>query len=305
MVKRLLLTGATGFIGSHAAAPLIERGFEVHALARHRPSGAVKPSVTWHEVDLLDPASADAVVRDVAATHLLHLAWYAEHGLFWEAQENLDWVAASLRLLRSFHAAGGRRAVVAGSCAEYDWSGDCCDGGTPLRPATLYGVAKDALRRVLEAYARSTGLSTAWGRIFFAYGPGEQPTRVVAAVARAVVAGEAVSCSSGRQLRDFLYVEDVASAFAALADSRASGAFDVGSGGAVELRDLLLRLERLAGRTELVRLGAAPERDEPARIVADPSRLRDEIGWSPAHGLDEGLERTLAWWRSARLASRT
>lgn len=305
MVRRLLLTGATGFVGSHATAALLERGFEVHALARGRPGEPGPANVTWHEVDLLDPAATDAIVRTVAATHLVHLAWYAEHGAFWDAPENLDWVAASLGLVRSFQAAGGRRAVVAGTCAEYDWSGDCCAAGTPLRPATLYGAAKDAFRRVLEAYAHSVGLSAAWGRIFFTYGPGEQPTRVVASVARAVLAGEPIACSSGTQLRDFLYVGDVASAFAALADSTASGSFDVGSGGGVELRDVLLRLERLAGRDGLVRLGAAPDREEPARIVADPSRLRDEVGWSPSHELDVGLERTLAWWRSARLGSRT
>jgi nucleoside-diphosphate-sugar epimerase len=231
-------------------------------------------------------------------THLLHLAWYAEHGKFWDAGENLDWLAASLRLIRSFRESGGRRAVVAGTCAEYDWARDCCSERTPLRPATLYGTSKNALRQVLESYAAACGLSTAWGRIFFTYGPGEQPTRVVAAVARALVSGEPVDCSPGTQVRDFLYVADVAAAFAALADGDATGTFDVGSGQPIMLRDLLLRLEELAGRVGLVQLGRRPQPNEPARIVADTRRLRDAVGWQPGYTLDAALEETLDWWRA-------
>jgi nucleoside-diphosphate-sugar epimerase len=299
----VLLTGATGFVGRQAVQPLLERGFEVHALARTVPVEPGAEPVSWHEADLLDPVATGAVIRELGATHLLHFAWYAKHGRFWHAPENLDWVAASLQLLRSFHASGGRRVVIAGTCAEYDWNGDCCDERTPLTPASLYGVSKNALRAILEEYARAAGLSAAWGRIFFTFGPGEQPTRVIAAVARALVRGETVPCSSGAQVRDFLYVEDVASAFAALLDSAATGPFDIGSGEAVALRTLLERLQRLAGREQLVRFGEAPHRNEPARIVADSRRLRDELGWSPKYILDEGLERTLAWWRSASSAT--
>jgi nucleoside-diphosphate-sugar epimerase len=130
------------------------------------------------------------------------------------------------------------------------------------------------------------------------YGPGEQPTRVVASVAQALVAGESVQCSEGTQLRDFLYVGDVAGAFAALLDSTVTGVLDIGSGHPLALRDLLLRLEQLAGRQGLVRLGARPQRAEPDRIVADVRRAREELGWRPAFELDESLEETLAWWRA-------
>jgi nucleoside-diphosphate-sugar epimerase len=289
MVKRLLLTGAGGFIGRHALAPLSARGFEVHAFRG----------------DLLDAAATDAFLAELRPTHLLHLAWFTEHGKYWEAPENLEWVAATVRLARSFCSAGGKRLVVAGTCAEYDWSGDCCGEATPLRPASLYGAAKDATRRVLEGYAATAGLSFAWGRVFFPYGPGERPERVIAAAARAALSGEPLACSSGEQLRDFLYVEDVAAAFAAIADSDATRCFDIGSGEGTQLRALLQTLERLAGRQDVLRFGEAPERDEPASIVADARRLREELGWRPAYDLREGLERTLAWWRDATLAAQS
>ena len=300
-MRRVLVTGATGFIGSHAVQALLARGFEVHAIARETPADAGTPTI-WHRGDLLD-AATDRVVGEIGASHLLHLAWVTEHGAYWESPANLDWVAATLRLVRGFQAAGGTRLVVAGTCAEYEWGGSCCDERTPLSPASLYGAAKDATRRVLDAYARDEGLSFAWGRIFFVFGPGEQPERVLASVARGAVAGEPVACSSGRQIRDFLYVDDVASAFAALVDSPVEGSLDIGSGEGVPLRDVLLDLERLAGREGLVRLGEAPERDgEPASIVADARRLRSELGWQPELELREGLERTLDWWRTHSLA---
>ena len=291
-MKRVLVTGAGGFIGRHAPPLLAARGFEVHALAREN-------------VNLLDGEATDRIVTEIGASHLLHLAWHTEHGTFWDATENHDWTAATLRLTRSFRAAGGERLVAAGTCAEYEWKDACCGAGTPLRPATLYGAAKDATRRALEAYAVASGLSFAWGRVFFPYGPGEQASRVVAATARAALAGETIACSSGEQIRDFLYVEDVAAAFAELVDSDATGAFDIGSGEGIPLRTVLLTLEELAGRENVVRFGEAPERDEPASIVADASRLRDETSWRPSYELREGLERTLTWWRDATLAPRS
>lgn len=266
-------------MGRHVPALLAARGFEVHAVGRE-------------QVDLLDATATDELVAGIGATHLLHLAWYTEHGKFWDAPENRDWEGATLALARSFRAAGGERMVAAGTCAEYE-------------PSTLYGMTKNATRRGLEAFAAETGLSLAWGRVFSPYGPGEHPQRVVAAVARAAIAGEPVACSTGEQVRDYLYVEDVAAAFAALVDSGATGCVDIGSGEGIALRDVLLTLEQLAGRHGIVRLGALPDRDEPTSLVADTRRLRDEVGWQPSVELREGLERTLAWWREAILAPRS
>jgi nucleoside-diphosphate-sugar epimerase len=303
VVSRVLVTGGGGFIGGPALALLRARGFDVHAVSRQaRAQGS--DDVAWHRADLLDGAEVDALVREIRPSHLLHLAWYTEHGRFWEADENLDWTAATLRLARSFHAAGGERLVAAGTCAEYEWKDRCCDERTPLRPSTLYGVAKDATRRILEAYAATSGLSFAWARVFFPYGPGEQPSRVVAAAARAAVTDEPFACSSGEQIRDFLYVDDVASAFAALVESPATGCFDVGSGESVPLRSVLIMLEQLAGRNGVIRFGELPQRDEPVSIVADPRRLRAEVGWRPSHELRDGLQRTLESWRNATLAPR-
>jgi len=292
--RRVLLTGATGFIGRHLPALLTERGYDVTPVSR--ATG----------VDLLAPGAAEAVVAAAQPTHLLHLAWYAVPGAFWTSPENVRWVEASLALLRAFVAAGGERAVMAGTCAEYDWSGGVCvEGVTPLAPATLYGRAKNALREVAEGYAEQEGRSLAWGRIFFVYGPGEAPGRLVSSVAEALVSGEEAMTSEGDQRRDFLHVEDLAGAFAALLDSAVTGPVNLASGEAPAVREIVDEVARAAGRPELVRRGAVPTREgDPPLIAADFTRLREEVGWRPRHTLREGIEDTVAWWRSTTLPAR-
>jgi nucleoside-diphosphate-sugar epimerase len=299
-VSRVLVTGATGFIGRNALAPLRERGFEVHAVARAAPPEELAGQAEWHPADLLDPAAADGLVAAVAPTHLLHLAWYAEPGAYWTSPENLSWVEASLRLLRAFAAGGGRRAVLAGTSAEYDWShGVLAEEGTPIRPATLYGAAKHGLHTVAAAFAAEAGFELAWGRIFFLYGPHEHPARLVASIVLPLLRGEEARSSEGSQVRDFLHVSDVAGAFAALVDSSLTGPVNVASGEGVAIREIVERIGAITGRPELLRIGALPSREgDPPSLVADAGRLRGELGWSPSLDLDAGLGSTVDWWRS-------
>jgi nucleoside-diphosphate-sugar epimerase len=294
-VTRVLVTGATGYIGRHAVAALERRGHEVVALGST-------------QADLLAPEGAERAVAAAGADALLHLAWYAEHGRFWTAPENLDWVGASLRLLRAFAAAGGRRAVMAGTCAEYAWDGldgPCVEGVTPLAPATLYGAAKHATHVAAEAYARQEGLSFAWGRVFFSFGPGEAPGRLVAAVARSLLAGEEVPTTEGTQVRDFIAVEELGDAFAAVLESGLEGAVNVASGRGVAVRDLVAMVAHATGGEDLVRYGAMPARpDDPPYLVADAGRLEREAGWRAREPLEDGVARAVAWWREAGRGSR-
>jgi nucleoside-diphosphate-sugar epimerase len=287
-VKRVLVTGASGFIGREAPALLAAAGYEVHSLGR---GDAAVGGAAHHRADLLADDVAP-LVREIAPSHLLHLAWYAEPGLFWNAPENLDWVAASLRLVRAFAAAGGSRAVLAGSCAEYDWSFPLLDERTTrIAPATLYGEAKAGLHRLLEQAAPGLGLSLAWGRIFFPYGPFEKGGRLLGGLFDGIARGEEVRFSAGLQRRDFIHAEDAAAAFVALLDSAVEGPVNIASGETVAVADLVTRAARIAGGEALVRLGALPmQPGEPMVMAAATGRLRDEVGFIARHSLATGLE---------------
>jgi len=301
-VKRVLVTGASGLVGRNAIQPLLDRGFEVVAAAQSASGDRPDvPGVSWVQVDLLDDASRGELLADARATHLLHLAWYAEPGLYWEADENLDWMRATVMLTREFARAGGRRAVYAGTCAEYLWGrSEPLAESSALQPSTLYGISKNATRQAVMDLGRSLGLSVAWGRIFFLYGPGEDERRLVASVARSLLEGKRIATTSGEQVRDFLFVDDAGDAFAALTDSDVQGAVNVASGEGVTVREITSAVGEASGRPELIDFGALePREGDPAAIVADTTVLNDEVGWTPTTDLESGIRATVDWWKAA------
>lgn len=298
-MRRVLLTGATGFIGRQTASALLTRGFEVHAVTS-RQSGPLDDRLIWHRANLLERSEQRGVIEDVRPTYLLHLAWVVEPGAYWTSLENLRWIGSSLELLRSFVEAGGSRVMIAGTCAEYRWGDqDLSEDDTPIEPVTLYGVAKDALHRVAACFTAQEKVDLAWGRVFFLYGPHEPSSRLVSSVAAALLRGEIARCTSGASLRDYLHVSDVGDAFAAILDSSVTGAVNIGSGEAIPVRRIIEQIGAECGRPDLVAFGGLPDRhDEPARICADVRRLRSEVGWTPRLSLEQGLRSTVDWWRA-------
>lgn len=284
MTERLLLTGATGFVGRALPGALRARGFDVHALAHHAPGA--DPAATWHRLDLFDEGATRALLRDLRPAVLVHAAWYVTHGRFWTAPENAAWVEASDALAAAFLEAGGRRMVGIGTCAEYDWGGPGAQAPWPetraLAPATPYGQAKAALAARLAARFEAAGrASLAWARLFHLFGPGEHPDRLVPAVARALAEGREAACASGRPVRDLASTRFVGQALAALAASGVAGPVNIGSGEGRAIAEVVRFLGRAAGRPDLVRLGALPDRPgEVPRMVADISRLRREVGFA-------------------------
>ena len=289
---RVLLTGASGFIGRAVVPLLLEAGVEVHALGRSPVDHA---GVIDHPADLL--AGVDrGMIEAIGATHLLHLAWEARPG-FWAASENLDWVAASIGLVRAFVAGGGRRAVVAGSCAEYDWtgSGRLEEATSPIQPATLYGTAKASLHAVLAKAAPGLGLSLAWARIFFPYGPGERPERLLGSLLEAAHSGDVAKVSEGSQRRDFIHVEDVAAALVAILAAPVEGVVNVASGKAATVRRFVEIATQAAGSADRVAYGAIPTRpDDPPLIEGAIDRLLAETAYHPRFTLETGLADAVA-----------
>jgi nucleoside-diphosphate-sugar epimerase len=298
-MRKVLVTGASGFIGRHTIETLVSRGFEVHAVTSKSASVSASEDCHWHVADLVDMSAIRPLVKNIKPSHLLHLAWYAVPGKYWTALDNFLWVQASLELLRQFRDQGGERVVMAGTCAEYDWNyGYCSELVTPRHPNSSYGVCKNALQDMLAAYSSLTGLSSAWGRIFFLYGSYENPNRLVPSVIRSLLAGEKALCSHGNQIRDFLHVQDVANAFVAILDSQMSGAVNIGSGKLIQLKELIHKIAEKLGRPDLIELGAIIVSDkDPKLLAADVTRLFQEVDWIPKYDLDVGLETTISWWK--------
>jgi nucleoside-diphosphate-sugar epimerase len=276
-VKRVLVTGAGGFIGRHTLPLLQARGFEVHRVRR---------DVT----DLLDETTQKRLIESVRPTHLLHLAWDVTPGKYWTSLSNIAWVQASLSLFRIFAQHGGQRWIGAGTCAEYAWTGAMAE--------SLYGIGKLSLGQLQQSLARELAVSFAWGRIFYLYGPHEPRGRLVPSLVRSILQGETALCRHDHLLRDMLHVSDVARAFVEGLDSDLTGPFDIGSGEPVRLGMVAELIAGLCGRPELLQLGNGqfPSNDSP-EIVANISRLQS-IGFIPKFTLIDGLRDTVEWWRA-------
>ena len=273
--RRVLVTGGSGFVGRQIVAALAALGAE-----------ALAP-----RVDLLDAAARRALAAEARADTLIHAAWITRHGAYWDSAENLDWVAATLDLVRSFAAAGGRRVVLVGTCAEYDWSRPTrrpWRETRATRPASLYGAAKLAAWTAGAAFAATAGLSAAHARLFMPVGRHEAPCRLLPSLLAALRDGTELALGPAELTRDLIDVRDAGEAIARLALATAEGPVNIGTGRPVTLGELVRRAA--GGTPHRIRLGARPRRPgEPLWMVADPSRLRRATGFVPRHTLAETL----------------
>lgn len=299
-MKRLLVTGARGFVGRHCLAHALAAGFDVWATASNGqpPRELASLGIRWRTIDLLQFGSIESLIDEIRPTHALHMAWETTHGTYWTSPANLDWLALGVRFVKAFAAYGGERFVAAGTCAEYDWAhGHAVEDATPERPSTFYGRIKLAHHHMLMASAEQLGFSAATGRIFFAYGPHENPARLIPYACRQLAAGAAAVIANGDLMRDFMHVRDVAAGFVALLRSEINGACNVSSGRGVVLSDIAHALGRASGGPDLVKIGASARRPaDPPELVGANERLRAS-GWEPKIPFEQGLIETYRWWQ--------
>ncbi len=300
-MNRVLVTGGAGFLGRHVLPRLQSLGFEVHAVTRRRVGS--HSGVRWHRRDLLEKSSPRDIIHQVRPTHLLHLAWSADPANFWHTPDNLRWLNATTRLFEAFAAFDGQRVVGIGSCAEYEWTNEvhCHESTTPTIPVSLYGNSKLVAGRCLDTLRAAGQFSAAWARLFFLYGPGGHRRRLPGVVIDPLLQGQPAPCSSGSQFRDYLFIDDAAAAVVALLDGSVEGEVNVASGESLQIIDMIKRVAQILNGEHLLRVGAIrdAETNNPLSIVADVTRLRDEVGFAPCVSLDEGLRRTVEWWRQS------
>jgi nucleoside-diphosphate-sugar epimerase len=311
--RRILVTGASGFIGRRVVLALRGSGDEIHTVQH---TARQMSDSRNHTVNLMEPPQVDRLMERVRPTHLMHLAWYAEHERFWTSPLNLDWVAASLHLFQSFVKHGGQRAIFSGSCAEYDWSVAATPASplshtkatqasrprtnltedSPSNPNTLYGVCKNSLRQIIEKFSP---IPVAWGRIFFLYGPGEHPDRLIPSIVNPLRNDQPAVVRSGSHIRNLMHVDDVARALVTILNSPATGIVNIAADDAVSLGDAARLLGELTGRSHLLTIEQAEGTPQnPLVLTADTAKLVS-LGFVPRYSLREGLQTLLPSRESA------
>lgn len=283
---RVLLTGATGFIGQYVARKLHAADIDFVTVGR-------TPNYVGREhipADLLRATDYSQVVLSARATHLIHLAWYAEHGKYWSSPFNIDWLKATTDLVDTFCRLGGQHVTISGTCAEYDWTyGYCIEGVTPTNPSTIYGMAKDSTRRICQNICSQYAVPLAWGRIFFPYGRGEVTSRLLPSLSAVFQGKRDPFGINGTHYRDFLHVSDIASALMFLSVMEADDVINIASGEATRLQDVVQLLASKMSSDPRRILQLMPARiGEPAFLIGASGKLA-ALGWKKTVSLEQGL----------------
>lgn len=302
----VLVTGGTGFLGSHLVRRLVADGAEVHLLVRPtsplaRLEGSAE-AVACHPGDLRDLERLRAVVAAARPVKVFHLAAYTNVvRTFDNADEVLDVnLRGTINLLRAIAATGCDCFVYTGTCEEYG------DNPVPFRedqapnPVSPYSASKVAATLFCQMYHRTLGCPVVLLRPFLTYGPHQAENRFIAQAIAAALRDEAFPLTGGAQGREFNYVDDIVEGFVRAATTPAAlGALiNLGNGVQYRMREVAELIFRLAGSTARPAVGALPYRPvESWDFYCDSSKARRLLGWEPKVGLEEGLRRTIDWYR--------
>lgn len=218
-MKKVLVTGLSGFIGSHISEFLLEHGYEIYGISAKKKADT--EGISWHTVDLFDDEKVEECLKKVKPTHLVHLAWDVTHGEYLESKKNDKWVDASFNLFKSFKANGGERIVTAGTQLEYVGNSN-------------YAFAKMEVLKLLE----TLGISYAEGRVYYLFGEGENPNRLIPYIIDCFLGGEKPNIKEGSKVIDLMYVKDVARAFVEILNADVQGIVDIALGKGIALKDL-------------------------------------------------------------------
>lgn len=307
--SRVLVTGAAGFIGSHLTRRLVALGAEVHALSDGVSSiypGRLidlRGQIVLHEGNIADRTAMEAIAKEARPQIVFHLAAYTHVGKSWyRVDECIQTnVQGTVNLLLALVDVGFDRFIYTGTSEIYG------DIEVPFRedakvnPISPYAVSKYAGERFCRMYQQGLGWPIVLVRPFNAYGPAQSPDRIIPETIVRAMRKQELKLTTGRQTREFNYVEDIADGYVRLATTPGieGELFNIGGGDEVTIRNVVEEIMDLLGHPIEPSFGALDHRpNEIWRMFCDSSKARERLGWEPQHGLREGLVKTIQWYES-------
>ena len=314
--SRVLVTGASGFIGSHLTRALLDAGAEVHALtsvvSSVYPTRLVdlRDRITLHEASLSDRGALETMATEVKPQYVFHLGAYTHVGKSWQRVDECVQVnvQGTVNLLMALAPHGYTRFLNTGTSEIYgDIEVPFLETDQP-HPISPYSVSKYAAEEYCRLFAEAHQWPIVRVRPFNAYGPAQSPDRVIPEIITRALRGERLRMTQARQTREFNYVEDLAAGFMQLATAPDIDGelFNLGCGVDVSMRHVATTILELMGNPVEAEFGALPDRPtEIWEMRCDASKARDRIGYTAHTSLEEGLARTIEWYREELSAGRT
>lgn len=302
----VLVTGATGFIGSHLVRRLVEEGADVHIASRPSSLGwrlsDLGPRVRRHIVDLGDRHSVGELVRQIEPIKVYHLAATTDVKRGFETSEDaLADMRSTVNLLRAIEGSRCDSFVQTGTCEEYGDNQVPFREDQPLNPVSSYSASKAAQSLFALMYHKTLGLPVVVLRPFLTYGPGQTSSRFISQVIERGTSGAELPMTGGEQTREFNYVTDIVDGFvrASVTPAAVGEIFNIGNGIEYSLRYVVEEISRILGKQVDARFGAIPYRPgETWHFYCDNTKAREILGWSPQVSLANGLQRTIEWHQS-------
>ena len=276
MNKKILLTGASGFVGKQVFTKLLDKDVEVRVIVRKNKESFIRDKNLNVEVIQTNDLFEESIewwkehCKDIDT--LIHVAWYAETGKYLQSTKNIDCLIGSLNLAKGAAKAGIRRFLGIGTCFEYDlYSGDISIN-TPLKPSTPYAKAKAGLYTSLSQLLPSQSIEFCWCRLFYLFGEGEDERRLVPYIHKQLSKGKIVELTSGKQIRDFLDVSVVGEMIVEAALGNQQGPINICSGIPITVSEIAQKIADKYGRRDLLKFGMRPDNlVDPPRIVGLPN----------------------------------
>ena len=309
--KRVLVTGAGGFIGSHLVERLAEKGALVRAFVRYNSRSdpgllrMISPEIA-STIELIggDLRDADAIRKAVEGCEMVfHLGAlisipYSYLHPIEVAESNF---IGTLNILMACRDLGVRRLIHTSTSEVYGTAlTPIIDESHPLQGQSPYSASKIGADKLAESFYCSYELPVVTVRPFNTYGPRQSARAVIPTIITQAIAGKTIHLGSLDTIRDFTYVDDTVNGFlcAAIAKDVQGSTFNLGTGVEVSIGDLSERIIRKVGSKVQVELDLArlrPQKSEVRRLLSDNSLARERLNWEPSVTLDEGLDKTIAW----------
>jgi UDP-glucose 4-epimerase len=303
-LSRVLITGASGFIGSHLTKQLLDSGCEVAVLQREAKLGhrlsELQNQITVIRNDAKDCKELIRLLCEFKPTTLFHLGWAGVNNSFRnDINLQVDNLRLSLNLIDAGHAVGIKHWIGAGSQAEYGPKNHAISEIDSTHPTTLYGASKLAAYHLSKVRCSLLGIKHSWIRIFSTYGPGDNDNWMIPSLIKQLLNGQQPELTAGEQLWDYLHVADAARAFVAVGTAEAEGVFNLGSGEAPSLRSTIERIKNLIDPHASLGFGIVPYRPDQVMILqAKIEKLVNLTNWKPRISLEDGLSETVVWYRN-------
>jgi nucleoside-diphosphate-sugar epimerase len=274
-MKTVLVTGTGGFIGQYVTAELKNRGY----------------TVLLFKEDIFK-TDLDAYINRLHPDYLIHLAWVTGEG-YLDSPKNLQFMQKSIELYQAFYQNGGERAVFVGTEQEYARTGEIFTEASPIAPASLYAECKADLGKILVKASKLYSYGFVWGRIFFVYGAGEKPKRLMPSIITGLADGQEVTCSHDGLVRDYLYVKDLAGAICHCLFSNYTGTVNLAGGRDTTIGEIAEIIRSKVGKGSVTFRSLEACKDQPPYLRGDLSLL-NSLGWTHRYSLEDGLAEEIA-----------